>query len=298
MEADQDYLNIQETPSGPTAQGSDSALGEVCCAVRTRVFEAYVFIVSLLTGILIPVYLHWTRRPKEVRVVLRFWSRSFIFGARAILGIRYRIEGAGNIPDHPVIFAGNHQSCWESIAMTAFVPDINIVTKRPAMAIPVFGWGLKYAPMTPVDRDAPGQNIRRLVREAQMSITNGRSMLIFPEGVRVPPGERRPFQRGIELLYGLCAAPVVPFVTNAGIHWPGGFTTKRPGEIIVRFLPPIPPGQDPQACALRIERLLNEEKDRLPGNHPQRHESGSSSRDPRSVIEREWWFERESNQQP
>lgn len=231
--------------------------------VRTRLFELYVFLVSLLLGIAILVYLRWSRKPRQVRACLRFWSKSFIYGARAIMGVRFRLEGLENIPKHPVVFVGNHQSYWESIAMTAFVPHINVVTKRAAMSIPVFGWGLRHAPMTPIDRDSPGQNIRRMVRESRASIVNGRSMLVFPEGGRVPPGQRRSFSRGLELLYRDCGAVVVPFVTNAGLHWPAGFATKRPGVITLRFLPPIPPGQDPRVFAVDVERILNEEKDRL-----------------------------------
>ncbi|MDH3738249.1 MAG: 1-acyl-sn-glycerol-3-phosphate acyltransferase [Alphaproteobacteria bacterium] len=231
--------------------------------LRTRLFEIYVLIFSLLVGVAIPTYLHWTRKPRQVRHVLRAWSWCFIYGARAILGTRFRLEGLENIPDRPVIFVGNHQSYWESIAMTVFFPHINVITKRAAMSIPVFGWGLYHAPMTPVDRGSPGLNIRRIAREGRASIAEGRSILIYPEGGRVPIRERRPFTRGLELLYKNCNAEVVPFVTNAGFFWPKGFATKFPGLITVRFLPPMPPGQDPRAFAAEIERLLNEEKDKV-----------------------------------
>lgn len=235
-------------------------------ALRTRLFEIYVLIYSLFIGALIVLYYKWTRKPREVRHILRIWSWCFIYGARVILGMRFRLEGLENIPKHPVIFVGNHQSYWESIAMTVFVPHINVITKRAAMSIPVFGWGLYHAPMTPVDRDSAGQNIRRIVREGRVSIEEGRSILIYPEGGRVPLGERRPFSRGLEILYRNCSADVVPFVTNAGLYWPKGFTSKHPGIITMRFLPPMPPGQDPHSFAVEIERLLNEEKEKLLDN--------------------------------
>lgn len=237
--------------------------GECIGFLRTRLFEIYMVIVSALIGIVILVYLRWTRKPREVRWFLRLWSASFIYGARAIVGVRYRLEGLENIPDRPVIFVGNHQSYWESIAMTVFFPHINVVTKRAAMSIPVFGWGLRHAPMIPIYRDAPGQNLRRLLRDGADSIADGRSILIYPEGGRVPPGGRRPYSRGLAPLYRRCNCEVVPFVTNAGLHWFAGFRTKRPGLVTIRFLPPIPAGQPPNAFAADIERLLNLEKDRL-----------------------------------
>jgi len=237
--------------------------GTILAFLRTRLFELYILLMSLGVGASILVYYHWTRKPHQVRGLLRFWSRNFIYGARVILGVRWKIEGWENIPDRPVIFVGNHQAYWESIAMTVFIPHVNVVTKRAAMNIPVFGWGLYHAPMIPVDRDEPGKNIRRMLRDGKASIKTGRSLLIFPESGRVPVGERRPFSRGFEVLYRACGADVVPFVTNAGLHWPAGFQTKYPGTITLRFLPTISGSKPADVFATEIEGLLNTEKEKL-----------------------------------
>lgn len=265
------HMDAGHEPLRSSKAGSPGGVVGVRCkklasltqTLRTRLFEIYVLIVSLFVGIVILVYLRWVRSPAQVRSVLRFWSRSFVLGAKVTMSVRYRIEGLENIPTSPVVFVGNHQSYWESIAMTAIFPDINVVTKRAAMSIPVFGWGLYHAPMTPIDRDAPGRNIRRMVREARACLSSGRSMLIFPEGGRVSPWQRRTFMRGFELLYRECNCPIVPFVTNAGLYWPAGFAAKRPGTITLRFLPPMAPGNDPGFFAAEIERLINEEKEKL-----------------------------------
>ncbi|MEM7120253.1 MAG: lysophospholipid acyltransferase family protein [Pseudomonadota bacterium] len=263
MDAKQDDLLVADAIAAAGSEDRIGRLALVVSATRTRLFELYVFVVSLAIGAVVLVYLRWTREPRQVRTFLRIWSQAFIYGARYVMGVGYRIEGLENIPAQPVLFVGNHQSYWESIAMTAIIPHINVVTKRQAMAIPVFGWGLRYAPMTPIDRDAPGQNIRRMVRDGRTCMAEGRSMLIFPEGRRVTPGKHRKFSRGFETLYSACDAPVVPFVTDAGLHWPVGFTPKRPGVVTLRFLPPISAGLDPAIFARKTERLLNEEKDRL-----------------------------------
>ena len=248
-----------------TARSSDISVyaSEALAFLRTRLFEVYILLMSLGVGLSILVYYRWTLKPHQVRGLLRFWSRNFIYGARIILGVRWKIEGQENIPERPVMFVGNHQAYWESIAMTVFVPHVNVVTKRAAMEIPVFGWGLYHAPMIPIDRDEPGKNIRRMLRDGKASIKSGRSLLIFPESGRVPVGERRPFSRGFEVLYRACGADVVPFVTNSGLHWPSGFQTKRPGTITLRFLPIISGGKPADAFASEIEELLNTEKEEL-----------------------------------
>ena len=247
----------------PHAIGSDAGRGNPLQLLRTRLFEVAILFWSLPFGIAIMTIFRLGRPPVVVRWVLRLWSSGFILAARHIVGVRYRLEGTENLPAGPVVFVSNHQSYWESIAFTALVPHINVVSKAEAMEIPVFGWGLRYAPMTPVFRDRKGANLRRIVREAKTSVAEGRSVLIFPEGTRVPPGGRLPHLRGVELLYSACEAPVVPVVHNAGLCWSTGFGIKRAGEIVVRFCPPVARGQDPARMARDTEALLNREKDAL-----------------------------------
>jgi len=232
-------------------------------AARTRLFELTMLLWCLPFGLAIITLFQVWRPPWVVRRVLRLWSTGFVAAARWITGVRYVIEGSENIPDRPVIFICNHQSYWESIAFTAFFPDINVVSKAGAMDIPVFGWGLRHAPMIPVHRDRRGANLRRIIRDARASLAAGRSILFFPEGTRVRPGARRKYQRGLELIYGVCGAEIVPVVHNAGLFWTKALRTKHPGLITLRFLPLIPPGRDAAAVATEIESLLNREKDAL-----------------------------------
>lgn len=235
-------------------------------ALRTRIFEIYVLLLSLPFGIAILTYFKIVCPVAHVRLILWQWSTAFIWGAKWIMGVHWRLEGTENIPDHPVIFCCNHQSYWESIALTSFIRDVNVVTKKAAMKIPVFGWGLRKSPMIPVDRGIPGQNIRRMLREAKASLEEGRSILIFPEGTRVDPGERREYERGLEILYRHCGVEVVPIVQNAGLLWARGFGVKRSGVVTMRFMKPHPPGIPPREFSAMIETQLNTEKDRLSGH--------------------------------
>ena len=107
--------------------------------LRTRLFELVILVWSLPFGLAIISFFQIHRSPVHVRRVVRLWSAGFISTARWIVGVRYTIEGRENVPEHPVIFVGNHQSYWESIAFTALIPHLNIITKAKAMDIPVFG---------------------------------------------------------------------------------------------------------------------------------------------------------------
>lgn len=237
--------------------------------VRTRLFELAILLWSVPFGIAILTVFKIARPPSLVRRALRLWSSGFVLAARHILGVRHRIEGAEQVPAGPVLFVSNHQSYWESIAFTAFVPDINVVSKAEAMDIPVFGWGLRHAPMTPVFRTQRGANLRRILRETRRSVADGRSILFYPEGTRIGPGCVRPHLRGLEHLYSTCGVPLVPVTHNAGLFWSEGFRVKRSGRIVMRFHPPIPPGRDAAAVAREVESLLNREKAALVGGGDQ-----------------------------
>lgn len=230
---------------------------------RTRLFELAILCWSLLFGFVILTLFQVTRPPWLVRKAVRLWSAGFVFAARWIVGVRYTIEGRENIPDHPVIFVSNHQSYWESIALTALLPDVNILTKVEAMDIPVFGWGLRYAPMIKVHRGRPRTNLGRIIREVKRSIADGRSILIFPEGTRVEPGCTLPYKAGLNLIYAGAKVPVVPIAHNAGLLWTKGFAAKVPGHVTLRFCQPIPAGWCPDLLATEIETMINREKDLL-----------------------------------
>ena len=248
--------------AAPTARPLTQAGPGVSAAIRTRLMQVAILFWSLPFGIAIMTFFKVVMRTSHVRFILWLWSTGFVYLARKICRIDHRMIGREQVPDQPVIYVSNHQSYWESIAFTSFVRDVMVVSKAEAMKIPVFGWGLRYSPMTPVHRDRPGANLRRIVRDSRAAIAEGRSVLIFPEGTRVAPGVTAPYMRGLELIYAGCGVPIVPVVHNAGVFWRKG-RSKIPGRITMRFLPPIEPGKDAKTVARTLEETLNTEKDRL-----------------------------------
>jgi len=80
---------------------------------------------------------------------------------------------------------------------------------------------------------------------------------------RVAPGEKLPFHPGIAALYAQAAVPVVPVALNSGVFWGRRSFQKRPGTIVLEFLPAIPPGLDRKAFIDELERRLDTAGDRL-----------------------------------
>jgi len=188
------------------------------------------------------------------------WARAWIvfvlWWLRVTCGLTHRVTGLENLPAGPVIIACKHQSTWETMAFTLLFSDIAIVLKRELLFIPIVGWAMARAGNIAVARGDGAAALRGLVRQAKAAIAEGRSIVIFPEGTRVAPGDRRPYQVGTAALYRQLGVPVVPMALNSGLFWGRRKWIKRPGTITLEVLPPIAPG-------LRREPFMETLRDRI-----------------------------------
>ncbi|WP_324864415.1 lysophospholipid acyltransferase family protein [Azospirillum sp.] len=201
-------------------------------------------------------------RPQMVAVV-KWYLSTVGWLERTLVGIRYEVRGRENLPDGPFLLAAKHQSAWETMKLHLLVKDPAIILKRELMWIPIWGWYAAKAKMIPVDRGAGGAAIKSLIRNSRPVRDEGRPIVIFPQGTRVAPGTYRPYRIGVGVLYESLKIPIVPMALNAGLYWPRHSFLKRPGTVVVEFLPPIMPGR-PRAEAMReLEEELEAASDRL-----------------------------------
>src|SRR5690606_29360171 len=100
-------------------------------------------------------------------------------------------------------------------------------------------------------------------------LAQGRWMVMFPEGTRVPPGKKGKYKSGGARLAVRTGAGVVPIAHNAGEYWPRRAFVKRPGTVTVSIGPVI----DPQGLTVdelnqRVEDWIEAEMHRL---NPERY---------------------------
>ena len=96
-----------------------------------------------------------------------------------------RIEGAR--PDRPALYAAKHQAFFEAIDLESELDGPAMVLKRELPRHPGLGLGDDVYGALVVDREASDALMRQMMREASAAKAQGRSILIFPEGTRVPP---------------------------------------------------------------------------------------------------------------
>ena len=193
----------------------------------------------------------------------RLWTRGVMGLLAGVCGLRYEVRGLENIPAVPCIIASKHQSAWDTFVFPLLVPRISYVFKRELTRIPLFGWYLKRAGYIPIDRAGGAQALREMVRCARERLEQGYSIVIFPEGTRVAPGQRRAYHPGTPALYSRLGVPVVPVALNSGLFWGRDDPLKRPGVIVLEFLPPIAPGLPRKAFAAQLERTIEAASQRL-----------------------------------
>jgi len=221
-------------------------------ALRSTLFAIIFYGWSALLS---PIYVPMMLLPRRgFWFMAWFWVRSCLFLVDHVLGVRYEVRGRENLPPGPFIIASKHQSAWDTLIYNKLFPDCAYVLKRELFWFPFFGWFLWKVGMVGIDRSGGAKTLKLLVRGVRDCLAEGRSIIIFPQGTRTPPGAERKYLPGVSAIYAQTKVSVVPVALNSGMFWPRRRFLKRPGTIVVEILPPIPPGLDRRA----FERTLRE----------------------------------------
>jgi len=222
-------------------------------ALRSLIF-ALVFYGGTVPAVLIsfPASLFGT---KAVRGCAHAWVRFHRICARYILGIRTHVEGAA--PPGAALVAVKHQSMYETLEIILMLEEPAIVLKRELTQIPLWGWVVRRYGVIPVDREAGAAALRAMMRAGEAAIAEGRPIVIFPEGTRVPPGSRPPLQPGFAGLYRALKLPVAPVAVDSGRLSPRHSFVKRPGIVTFRFGDIIPSGLRRDEIENEVHRAIN-----------------------------------------
>jgi 1-acyl-sn-glycerol-3-phosphate acyltransferase len=229
--------------------------------LRSTIF--WVIAVAFTAAISLAALPTWLRHRDVTYCWCRFWARAMLWLARFVCGLDYRVLGQERLPPGPVIFALKHQSAWETIAFVAIAPPVAGVLKRELLLIPVYGWYLRRLGMVPIDRKAAGAAIREMLRRARDETARGRSIMIMPEGTRLPPGRTGRYHPGVAALYTALGLAVVPVALNSGLFWGRRSLLLRPGTVTLQFLEPIAPGLDRRELMKILQDRIEAASERL-----------------------------------
>ncbi len=228
--------------------------------VRSLLFVASFYVWSVIAGLfMLPLLLgpgRWMSAAMDV------WSRGII-AILPICGVRVQFRGLEFVPKGPALIAGKHQCMFDTMGPLVVLDRACYVMKKELTRIPFYGWFSAKSEMIVVDREGEAKALRSLLTEAKRRISEGRQVLIFPEGTRTAPGVHGAYQPGIAGLYRTLGLPCIPMATNSGVHWPAHGFLRKPGTIVFQFLEPIAPGLRREAFMAELERRIETASDRL-----------------------------------
>lgn len=212
----------------PPMQWLRSLLFTSCFLLFTLAYAVFFVVACLLL-------------PWRLRFALaRFWARVLLWLLRVTCRLDYRIEGLENLPATPHVALMKHSSAWETFAQAVIVPPQAWVLKRELLWIPFVGWGLQLLQAIAIDRGAGGAAVRQLIDQGKRHLAQGRWIVIFPEGTRMPPGQTRRYGVGGAALAIEAGVDVVPVAHNSGWFWGRRGLLKKPGTVRVVIGKPIP----------------------------------------------------------
>ena len=188
---------------------------------------------------------------------LRRYTKVIRWGLRVIAGVNVTVTGHDRVPpDGPVIIAAKHQSYGDGIIMFHQFDDLSFVTGDHLEKF----WLIKVilAKMNAVVVEScGGRKMReRMAETAQVVREQGRRILIYPEGHLSDVGTYHPYKSGVWHFQQDFDCPVVPVATNLGQRWNQTDWVKHPGEAVVEFLEPIPPGLPKDVFMERLETAI------------------------------------------
>ena len=201
----------------------------------------------------------------------RSWSKAcfraylaLVFGGLKVLcGIDYEVRGLEHKPAGGALVASKHQSMFETLAFWKILGDPAIILKKELTYLPFFGWYAMKLKNIKVDRAAAAKALRDMLKQARQRAQQGRQVVIFPQGTRLNPGEAESYKPGVAGLYAAMKAPCTPVALNSGLYWPAHGFVRRPGRIIIEFLPAIEPGLPRDEFMARLEQRIETASDAL-----------------------------------
>ena len=231
--------------------------------IRSLLFNIHFF---LLTTMLIIVMLPCLFLPFYfIQMVAKIWSFILKTGMKIWLGLEVKIDG-NNFLDKTVIYAVKHQSAWETVICTSVFDMPSIVLKKELIYLPIIGLYFLKGRAIPIIRENTIESLKKIVKMAKINLKKGSSILIFPQGTKVPlhaSTKDYPYQSGIYFLYSQCNIPVIPVAHNAGLFWPKNSFLKYPNRhktktVTLEIMDEIPSGLDKKTFMDKLEKSIED----------------------------------------
>ena len=133
----------------------------------------------------------------------------------------------------PYVFACNHMGTFEVNALPGLIASrtpMTFVVKQSLLDMPFFGQILKRLQAIPVLRQHPGEDLKQVLEEGTRLLSEGVSIILFPESTRQDVFSPRRFNSLAVKLALRAGVPVVPVALRTDF-WGAGERVKEFGPL-------------------------------------------------------------------
>ena len=235
--------------------------------IRSVLHALWMLVTVVPWGIIMCVSSLW-KRGIPLYWMAEQWLSWAIGGARVLLGIKTRVSGMENLPTDKLagaILLVKHQSTLETFLMPTLMPHpLAFVFKKELIYVPFFGWAMARLDMIHIDRSQRAQAFNKVVNQGRKLLAQGIWIIMFPEGTRIPRGQKGTYKSGGTRLACETGVPVIPVAVTSAKVWPRTAFIQRPGVVDVSIGPAIPSiGRKPDELMREVEAWIESEMRRL-----------------------------------
>ena len=175
--------------------------------------------------------------------------------------VRVKKMGLENIPkNRPVIFVGNHQSFLDGFILGHVLPFKNLQNSYTLAKVKHFKskfmkFMASHSNVVLVDIN---KNLSDMLQTAAKVLSEGKNLVIFPEGARTRDGKMLEFKKTFAILAKELNVEIIPFgIKGAYEAFPSNKKLPRPSKVEIQFFDGIlPDGKS-------YDEIVNEARERI-----------------------------------
>ncbi len=141
----------------------------------------------------------------------RFFHIAYLFVKPLVcLLFPHKVVGLENLPEGGALLCANHASGWDPVLIAVSLPNdsrLSFMGKDSLFRIPLLGPIIRKLGAFPVKR---GGNDLVAMKTAMKALTDGRRLLVFPEGTRVEHQGDADAKGGVTVMATRTGTPMVP----------------------------------------------------------------------------------------
>lgn len=222
--------------------------------IRTIIGISWVVLSTIIGGTLVILAARFSRNGNGPHNIGYVWARLILL----VCGVKLHVDGREHLdPKQAYIFMPNHQSVADiPVIYVALAHQFRWVAKVELFKIPIFGKALERCGYISIDRTNRKAAFASL-KEAIRKISQGTSVLIFPEGTRSDDGTILPFKKGGFVMAVEAKALIAPVVISGTRSiMSKGRLRVTPGKVLVKIHPPITAGDyDRKTMPLLLDKV-------------------------------------------